>query len=55
MYLKDKKVFGVPSCGDAIGIYEVRLYPEGNIQIVIIEDSCLPRAGDTAMKLDPVR
>lgn len=55
MYLKQKAVSGVPSCGDRIGIYKVRLYPEGNIQIVEVKDSCAPRAGDTALKLEPVR
>jgi hypothetical protein len=55
MHVKDKEVSGVPACGDAIGIYEVRLYPEGYIRIVVIKDSCSPRAGDTALKLNPVR
>jgi hypothetical protein len=51
MYLKEKKVYGVPSCGEEIGIYEVRLYSEGTIQIVKVRDRCSPRAGDTALKL----
>ncbi len=38
-------VSGVPSCGDMIGIYEIRLLESGNIQIVTIKDQCHPRAG----------
>lgn len=55
LYMKTKEVHGVPDCGDAIGVYEVRLYPKGNIQIVKIEDSCSPRSGDTALPYNPVR
>jgi hypothetical protein len=54
MYLKEKAVSGVPSCGDEPAVYEVRLYPDGKIRIVKIKDKCPPRAGDTALKLDPV-
>jgi len=55
MYLKEKAVSGVPSCGDTPGIYEVRLFPDGKIQIVRIKEKCSPRAGDTALQYDPVR
>jgi len=55
MYLKEKAVSGVPSCGDDPAIYEVRLLSGGYIQIVEVQDKCPPRAGDTALKLDPVR
>jgi len=53
--LKQLEVSGVPSCGDAIGIYEIRLYSKGNIQIVKIKDSCPQRAGETALPFMPVR
>lgn len=52
--LKQLEVSGVPSCGDTIGIYEIRLYPKDNIQIVKIKDSCPQRAGNTALPLTPV-
>ncbi len=55
MNLKERSVSGVPSCGDDPAIYEVHLLSGGYIQIVKIQDSCSPRAGDTALKLDPVR
>lgn len=55
MSLKETAVDGVPSCGDAIGLYEVRLLPNGKIQIVTIEDQCPPRATDTALEFEPVR
>ncbi len=55
MYLKEKAVSGVPSCGDDPAIYEVHLLLGGHIQIVKVQDKCPPRAGDTALKLDPVR
>lgn len=55
LYMRTKEVHGVPDCVDAIGVYEVRLYPKGNIQIVKIEDSCSPRSGDTALPYNPVR
>jgi hypothetical protein len=38
----------VPSCGDAVGRYEVRLLESGDLQIVVIEDPCHARAGSTA-------
>jgi len=55
LYMKTVEVHGVPDCGDAIGAYEVRLYPKGNIQIVKIKDSCSHRAGETALPYTPVR
>ena len=55
MFLKERAVFGVPSCGDTPGIYEVRLFPDGKIKIVKIKEECSPRAGDTALQYDPVR
>lgn len=54
MYLKEKSVSGVPPCGDDPAVYEVHLFSDGHIQIVKIRDKCSPRAGDTALKLDPV-
>ena len=53
--LKQLEVSGVPSCGDVIGVYEIRFYSKGNIQIVKIKDSCPQRAGDTALPFTPVR
>jgi len=55
MSLKETAVDGVPSCGDALGLYEVRLLPDGKIEIVAIEDQCPPRATDTALEFEPVR
>ncbi len=55
MTLKETAVSGVPSCGDALGIYEVQLLPDGKIKIVTIEEECAPRAGDTALEFEPVR
>lgn len=55
MNLKEKAVSGVPSCGDDPAIYEVHLFSGGNIQIVKVREKCSPRAGDTALKLEPVR
>jgi len=54
MYLKEKEVYGVPSCGDEPAVYEVWLYQDSTIQIKTIKDSCIPRAGDTALKLTRV-
>jgi hypothetical protein len=36
-------VVGVPSCGEAVGRYEVRLLESGSIQMVVIEDPCIDR------------
>ena len=55
MILKEVSVSGVPGCGDATGIYEVRLLEGGKIRIVTIEDKCAPRAGSTAVEYEPVR
>lgn len=55
MSLKETAVAGVPSCGDALGLYEVHLLPDGKIRIVIIEENCSPRASDTAWEFEPVR
>jgi hypothetical protein len=55
MFTKEISVSGVPSCGDAIGIYEVRLLEDDKIQIASIEDKCSPRRSDTATVYEPVR
>ena len=55
MSLKTIEVSGVPPCGDKIGVYELRLYPEGNLQIMKIKDSCPQRAGEMALPFTPVR
>ncbi len=47
-------VSGVPSCGDVVGSYEIRLLENGNILITTIQDACSPRAGDTAGEKEPV-
>ena len=48
-------VSGVPSCGESIGSYEIRLLESGNIRIVAIEDPCTHRAGSVAGEYEPVR
>ena len=48
-------VSGVPSCGESIGSYEIRLLESDNIQIVAIEDQCTHRAGSVAGEYEPVR
>jgi len=42
------RVVGVPSCGSKVGRYEVRLLESRNLQLVLIQDPCAPRAADTA-------
>jgi hypothetical protein len=54
MSLKTIQVSGVPHCGDAIGIYEVRMYEGGRIRIKAIDDSCRGRKRDTATTFDRV-
>jgi hypothetical protein len=34
---------GSPSCGEAVGRYEVRLLENGGLQMVVFEDPCLER------------
>lgn len=48
-------VSGVPSCGDKVGTYEIRLFESGKIKIATIRDQCGPRAGDVAGEYEPVR
>lgn len=55
MVTKAISVSGVPSCGEAIGRYNIRLLDSGHIRVVTIRDQCLPRAGDTAREYEPVR
>lgn len=55
MTLKETSVSGVPSCGEALGNYEVQLLPDGKIKIMTIAEECAPRAGDTALEFEPVR
>jgi hypothetical protein len=47
LILRELSVSGIPSCGGKVGTYEIRLLQSGNLQIVVIKDSCGPRAGDT--------
>jgi len=44
MLLAEVAVSGVPSCGDAVGRYEVRLLADGRLEIVLFEDPCSDRA-----------
>ena len=48
MLVTEVAVSGVPSCDDAVGHYEVRLFESGDLQIVVIKDPCHARAGSTA-------
>ena len=54
MSVEDISVSGVPSCQPDIGVYEVRLLENGNIDIVTIKDKCTERARETAFELEPV-
>jgi len=55
MVMKEVSVSGVPSCGEKIGSYEIRLLESGNILIVILEDQCHHRTGSVAYWYEPVR
>jgi hypothetical protein len=48
LFVGECTVSGVPPCGDAIAIYEVRLLDSGELEIVAIKDDCSPRRLDTA-------
>lgn len=54
MHIETFKVSGVPDCGDAIGIYEVRMFENGRIRVKAIEDDCSPRKRDTDTVFDMV-
>jgi hypothetical protein len=43
MLVVEGTVAGVPSCGEAVGRYEVRLLESGSMQMVVIEDACIDR------------
>jgi hypothetical protein len=55
MVATEISVSGVPSCGEKIGTYEIRLLESGNIRIVVLEDECSHRAGSVAGDYEPVR
>ena len=55
MFHTELSVSGVPSCGDTIAVYEVRLLEGDRLKIVSIEDSCGPRRRDTATMYEAVR
>jgi len=55
MVTTEISVSGVPSCGEKIGSYEIRLLESGNIRIVVLEDECSHRAGSFAGEYEPVR
>jgi hypothetical protein len=44
---REVSVSGVPPCGGKVGIYELRLLQSGRMQIVVVKDTCGPRAADT--------
>jgi len=54
MLVTEVAVSGVPSCGDAGGRYEVRLLEGGDLQLVLLEDSCRDRSGNIARVYAPV-
>ena len=43
-FKKEIEVHNVPACGNAIGIYEVKMLENGNLVFTIVEDECEPRA-----------
>ena len=55
MFYAELSVSGVPSCGDTIGVCEVRLLEDDTLEIVSIEDSCGPRRRDMATLYEAVR
>jgi hypothetical protein len=55
MILKEVSVSGVPSCGETIDSFEIRLLESGDIRIVVLEDECGHRAGSVAGEYEPVR
>jgi hypothetical protein len=46
MVATEISVSGVPSCGEKIGTYEIRLLESGNIWVEVIKDRCTKRAID---------
>ena len=55
LHITTIRVSGVPSCGDALGIYEVRILDDDRIELVAIEDECEARRKDTATTYEVVR
>jgi hypothetical protein len=47
-------VSGVPSCGDKIGKYEIRLLEGGKIHFIPVMDQCKPRMDDISGVYEPV-
>jgi hypothetical protein len=54
MFIEEISVSGVPSCGRKIGIYEIRLLEDDNIQISTIKDQCSQRVNSTGGIYQPV-
>jgi hypothetical protein len=55
MFVKTVSESGVIPCeDDDVGVYEVRLLPDGKLQIKIVEEPCRARANHTALTYDPV-
>ena len=54
MFMEEISVSGVPSCGKEIGIYEIRLLEDDNIQISTINDQCSHRVTFTRGIFEPV-
>ena len=54
MFMEQISVSGVPSCGKEIGIYEIRLLEDDNIQISTIKDQCSHRVNFTRGIFEPV-
>ena len=46
-FKKEIKVRNVSSCGSAIGIYEVQMLENGNLEFTSVEDECQKRASST--------
>jgi len=54
MFIEEITVSGAPSCGRKIGIYEIRLLENDNIQISSIKDQCSQRVNSTGGIYQPV-
>ena len=52
MVLTELEVSGVPSCGDAVGRYEVQLFKDGTLEIAPIDDACVARAQDITLRYE---
>jgi hypothetical protein len=55
MIIQEVSASGVPPCGGEIGTYQVRILPNGDLNVIVFSDACEVRARENQGEYMPVK